>query len=323
VTASLLDRRMLIVTGKGGVGKTTVAASLAWSAAARGKRVLVCELDAKGDLLAALQGVNARSLAPLDFEPRELHRGLFAMAMDPEESLKEYLRINLRIPFVTKIGALSAAFDFLANAAPGVREIVTIGKLTYEVRERNYDLVVVDATATGHIIGQLRAPQAINELVGTGLIRSQTTWMLEMLGDHDATGLVVVVTPEETPVAESLELIERVRAETNVDVAAVVVNRVLTSSFTKQEEDRFDQLVSKDANQTAVLSGISTAAASEMIAGVALAEGLRRQSNVHLRYLQEHIGSLPYALVPRLFGEQSGLEITRTVAGLLEDELSL
>ncbi len=323
MTASLLDRRMLIVTGKGGVGKTSVAASLAWSAAGQGQRVLVCELDAKGDLLAALQGVNARSLAPLDFEPRELHRGLFAMAMDPEESLKEYLRLNLRIPFVTKIGALSAAFDFLANAAPGVREIVTIGKLTYEVRERNYDLVVVDATATGHIIGQLRAPQAINELVGTGLIRSQTTWMLDILGAHDTTGLVVVVTPEETPVAESLELIDRVRVETNVDIAAVVVNRVLTSSFTKQEEDRFDQLASKESKRTSPFSGVTVDAASQIIDGVSLAEGMRRQSNVHLRYLQDRIGSLPYALVPRLFGEQSGLETTRTIASLLEDELSL
>ena len=98
----------------------------------------------------------------------------------------------------------------MATAAPGVREILTVGKLCYEVRERHYDLVVVDAPATGHIIGQLAAPQAINDLVKVGLIRTQTDWMLDILSDPDRTGLVAVTTPEEMPVAETLELAGRV-----------------------------------------------------------------------------------------------------------------
>ncbi len=107
--------------------------------------------------------------------------------MDTEASLREYLRCNLRIPVVGRIGPLAKAFDFVATAAPGVREILTVGKLCYEVRENHYDLVVVDASATGHIIGQLAAPQAINDLVKVGLIRSQTDWMLDILSDpgHD------------------------------------------------------------------------------------------------------------------------------------------
>jgi anion-transporting ArsA/GET3 family ATPase len=327
--SSLLDRRLLLVTGKGGVGKTTVAASLAWSAAESGKRVLVCELDAKGDLLNALVGINVRSAPPLSFEPRELHRKLYAMAMDPEESLKEYLRLNLRIPFVTKIGALSAAFDFLANAAPGVREIVTIGKLTYETRERHYDLVVVDATASGHIIGQLSAPHAINELVGTGLIRSQTQWMLDILHDHEVTGLVITTTPEETPVIETLELIEKVQTQTDVDVAAIVVNRVLPSPFTDSEANQFDDLRAQlaggphTAASRPLFVNVEQEVAEQIIRGVALAEDLRRQSTTHLGHLLESIGSLPYALVPQLFGMQDGLETTRAVATVLEDELGL
>ena len=87
-----------------------------------------------------------------------------------------------------RIGPLAKVFDFVATAAPGVHEILTVGKLCYEVRERHYDLVVVDASASGHIVGQLAAPQAINQLVQVGLIRQQTDWMLDILVDPATTG---------------------------------------------------------------------------------------------------------------------------------------
>ena len=177
----LLDRRLVFVTGKGGVGKTTVAAGLALFAAEHGRRTLVCEVDAKGDVAAYFE------TGPTGFTAREVFPALWAMSMDTEASLREYLRLNLRIPVVGRIGPLAKAFDFVATAAPGVREILTVGKLCYEVREKHYDLVVVDASATGHIVGQLAAPQAINDLVKVGLIRSQTDWILDILSDPATT----------------------------------------------------------------------------------------------------------------------------------------
>ena len=232
----LLDLRLLFVTGKGGVGKTTVAAGLAQLAAEHGKRVLVCEVDAKGDVTSLFEA------PPTDFTPREIAPGVWSMSMDTEASLREYLKLHLRIPIVGRIGPLAKAFDFVATAAPGVREILTVGKLCWEVREQHYDLVVVDAPASGHIIGQLAAPQAINDLVKVGLIRSQTDWMLDILSDPRQTGLVVVCTPEEMPVNETLELAERVREETTVRMSAVVVNRVLPELFGQREEEIFEQL---------------------------------------------------------------------------------
>ncbi len=174
-TLGLLDRKLLFVTGKGGVGKTSVASALGHLAAAQGRRTLVCEVDSKGDL-ADFFGVG-----PLTFEPTEVRPGLFAMAMDTEASLKEYLRLQLKLPMLAKVGPLARTFDFIANAAPGVKEILTVGKLTWEVRERHYDLVVVDASATGHVVGQLASPVAINDLVKVGLVRNQTDWMIEIL----------------------------------------------------------------------------------------------------------------------------------------------
>ena len=228
-TLGLLDRKLLFVTGKGGVGKTWVAAALGLLAARRGLRTLVCVVDTKGDL-ADFYGVG-----PLRFDPTEVKQDLHVMTMDTEESLREYLRLQLRVPLLSKIGPLAHTFDFIANAAPGVKEILTVGKLTYEVRERHYDLVVVDASATGHVVGQLGSPVAINDLVKVGLVRNQTDWMIDILTDPAQTGVIVVTAPEEMPVSESLELIARLRDETEVDVAAVVVNRVLPELFARNE----------------------------------------------------------------------------------------
>jgi hypothetical protein len=199
---ALLDRQLLFVSGKGGTGKTSVAAALAELAVQRGKRVLVCEMDAKGALAAAYD------VRELTFQPTEVQPGLHAMVMNTEDSLREYLRLFVRIPLVGRIGPLARTFDFVADAAPGVKEILAIGKLCHEVRVRNYDLVVVDAEASGHIVAQIDAPRAIRELVQVGMVRDQTEWMLDILGDHDRTGLVVVATPEEMPVSETIELVD-------------------------------------------------------------------------------------------------------------------
>ena len=111
----------------------------------------MCEMDAKGALATAYD------VGPLRFEPTEVGENLYAMAMNTEDSLREYLRLFVRIPLLGRIGPLASTFDFVADAAPGVKEILGVGKLCYEVSEGNYDLVVVDAEASGHIVSQIGA----------------------------------------------------------------------------------------------------------------------------------------------------------------------
>jgi anion-transporting ArsA/GET3 family ATPase len=314
MAVDLLERRLLFVTGKGGVGKTTIAASLALLAAQQGKRTLVGEVDAKGNLADFFE------IGPTSFKEREVAPGLFAMSMDTEESLKEYLSLQLKVPLVARLGPLARTFDFVANAAPGVKEILTIGKFLWEVRERRYDLVVVDAVATGHITGQLAAPQGIQELVQVGLVKDQTGWMLEILGDPAQTGVVIVAAPEEMPVNETLELATRLAAETVVDLAAVVANRVLPELFGRGEEAVFDQLDEPAAE--AVLSAAVGVSVRPILAGARLAVTLRRTRGVHLAKLRAELPEgTPLLYVPYLFQRSHGARATRQVAEHLRDEL--
>lgn len=309
----LLDRKLLFVTGKGGVGKTTIAASLALLASQRGKRTLVGEVDAKGNL------ADFYETGPTEFRERQVSPNLWAMSMDTEESLKEYLSLQLKIPLIARIGPLARTFDFVANAAPGVKEILTVGKFLWEVRERSYDLVVVDAVATGHITGQLAAPSAIQELVHVGLVRDQTDWMLDILGDPAQTGVVIVSAPEEMPVNETLELVGRLGTETNVHLAAVVANRVLPELFGRGEEEVFDRL---EALPEEGLAEVVGGPVRQLLDGARMAVSMRRTRAVHLARLREELpAGTPILYVPYLFQRSHGARATSQVAAHLGEEL--
>lgn len=310
----LLDRQLVFVTGKGGVGKSTIAAALALLAAEQGKRTLVCDLDAKGDL------ADFYETGPTSFTPREVQPRLYAMSMDTEESLKEYLTLQLKLPRMARIGPLARIFEFVATAAPGVKEILTVGKVTWEARERHYDLVVVDASPTGHIVGQLDAPNAINELVQVGMVRQQTGWLIDVLSDPARTGLVIVTTPEEMPVNETIELSGRIEKETKVNLAAIVVNRVLPELFGRGEEEVFERIETPE--HAAALSEAVGSDVRPIIQAADLAVTMRRTRAGHLDRLREHVDpSIPMLYVPYLFMRSHGMRTTRQIAEALSMEL--
>jgi anion-transporting ArsA/GET3 family ATPase len=311
----VLDRRLLFVTGKGGVGKTAVTGAIGVLAARSGLRTLLCETDGSGRLATLLE------TGPLTFDAREVQPSLSALTVDTESSLREYLSLQLRVPLIARLGPFARTLDFVANAAPGVREILTIGKLGWEVRESNYDLVVVDAAATGHVISQLRAPRSMNELLGAGLVRDQTDWLIELLSDHAITGVVLVTTPEETPVAESLELMGRLDdPDVDVDLALVVVNRVLPELFGRDEEEVFDRLAASDGVDA--LEQVAGAGVATVIDAARLAVGLRRAGSVHLATLREGLpAATAMAYLPELFARAEGVRSVRQLADHLADEL--
>ncbi len=221
MSTNILEKRLVIVSGKGGVGKSAVAAGMALLAQRHGLRVLAVEMASPGGVATHL------SSGPLDFEPRELRPGLHAMRMVRSEALLEYLALQLKLPGMGRFGAVARAFDALATAAPAVREIITIGKVLWEVREDRWDMVVADAPPTGQIGSYVRAPISIAELVPTGRIRGQSAWMGETLGDPATTELLLVTLPEELPTTETVETMSWLAKEQLVPAPRIIANRVL------------------------------------------------------------------------------------------------
>jgi anion-transporting ArsA/GET3 family ATPase len=317
--AGFLDRRLVFFTGKGGVGKSTVTAATALLAAERGQRVLLVEVDAKGNLTSLFEH------PPVGFEPVEVYPGVSAMQMRTEAALHEYLRLNLHVPVFGRLGPLASVLDFVATAAPGVKEILTVGKVCWEVRESlqgraDWDLVVVDAAATGHVIAQLDSPRAIQELVAVGPVRQQTEWMVDLLSDPAITALQFVTAPEEMPVNETIELVARARAELHVPLGSVVVNRVLPEPFTRGDEPTFEALLDGPPRQR--LERDAGAGVGSVLEATRLAVSLRRSRSAHLARLREAI-ELPLLYLPYLFVRDHGLRVTRMVAEHLAGELGL
>ena len=316
---ALLDLDMLWVTGKGGVGKTSIAAALADVAARSGRRTLVCEMDAKGALAAALGEDD------LGFEPTEVSPNLHAMTMSTEDALREYLRLFVKIPLIGRIGPLAKTFDFVADAAPGVKEILGVGKLCFEVREQHYDLVVIDAEASGHIVSQIGAPKVIADLVQVGLVRDQTQWMLDILNDPARTGVAVVTTPEEMPVTESAELLQRLTAETGAHASAVIANRVLPMLFDRREQVVVEQLESALPTLTAAIGP----GAPMVLEAARLTDARRRTGAEHLRWLQTELqrdaihSDLPIVTVPELFSREPGHSVVSLIVDGLAEELDV
>ena len=217
----MLERRLLIVSGKGGVGKSAVSAALAIVAARRGKRVLAITMIQPSGLAAHL-GVDS-----LTYEPTRIRPGLFGASVDRSRALEEYLGLQLHVPRSLPMRQLSGALGVLADTAPGIREIVTIGKPIFEVLRGEWDLVIADAPPLGQLQSYLAAPQTITGLVPTGAVREQASRLEDTLSDPEVSGLLLVTTPEELAVHETREAIAHIDAERQILIAGVVANRVL------------------------------------------------------------------------------------------------
>src|SRR6185295_3185712 len=225
-----LDRRLHFVVGKGGVGKTTVAAALAQLLVRRGRRTLAVELDAAGRL-ATLLGARAPGYTPVEVE-----KELFVQAVDGKAALEEYLGLIIPVRRLLATVFSSHVYQYFVAAAPGLKELMTVGKIWYETtREENgrpvWDAVVVDAPATGHSLQYLRMPQAARDTFGAGLVQREAAKEVGLLSDARTTAVHLVTLAEEMPVAETLETHAQLVHELRMPVGHLIVNRLHRRRF--------------------------------------------------------------------------------------------
>jgi anion-transporting ArsA/GET3 family ATPase len=299
----LLEKRLIFVTGKGGVGKSTVSAALGVAAARAGKRTIICEV-AQQERISGLfqrQGVGYHEV---EIAPR-----LHAFSIDPQRALEEYLQLQIRIRPLYDLLFKNRIFTYFAAATPGLRELVTIGKvwelaqLDRKVKKApKYDLVIVDAPATGHGLGLLRTPKTFGDIARVGPVKRQADTVYEFITDRSLTAVLAVAWPEEMPVNETLDLQRRLRAELGMKLDRIILNGIYPETFSEAEAEALNERYEHGANQHAG-NGLDTVRRAALRA--ALSEYKRaRTHREQLSRLREGCGQdvveLPFLFEPAL-----------------------
>jgi anion-transporting ArsA/GET3 family ATPase len=259
--SSLLERKLIVVTGKGGTGKTTVACALGLLAARGGLRTIVVELGDRHRLPVLFMGAEPRGRSPLRDHTHpgpelpdagveiELEPNLWSISIDPDRALLEWLR-TFAGRLSARMLAASSTFHYFAAAAPGAKELVSMVKVRRLLEGQNsldgvrtaYDFVVLDAPATGHALAMLSSPRTFATIVRSGPLAEQAQGVRELLGDRSRSAYVAVAEGTEMAVTETLELEEGLRRQLDRDLDTVVVNRALPRRFTREEIGRIDGL---------------------------------------------------------------------------------
>src|SRR5437867_8043303 len=234
------SQRLVVVTGKGGVGKTTVTAALAHAAAASGRRVLAVEVG-RGPLGSLLGGIG------LGATPTRVRAGLAAASLEPEALLGDFVESVLRFRVLARRLLESTSFQVLAAAAPGLGEFLVLHRLlgwveTRRARRPAHDLVVVDAPASGHSLPLLAAPHTLRALARLGPVADLLARIERLIADPRATLVCVVTTPEELAVRETVELHRELGERLGLAVAPPIVNALPPRRFTAGDVAALDHL---------------------------------------------------------------------------------
>jgi len=307
VILDFLEKRILFVTGKGGVGKSTVAIALGIRAALEGKRTIVVEVSSTENASRVFRQ------ADVGFKEVEMRNNLWAISIDPEDSMREYVLLQLKVKAMRDLLFRSRMFTYLAAATPGLNELVTIGKiweLALDDRKlkhgRKYDLVIVDAPATGHGISFLQSPRTFANIARVGPIHTQARQLQDMINDHDHTGSVIVSLPEEMPVNETANLEAELTGDVNISVDRVIMNALYPDRYTATDLKAIKKLGRSDDEE---IRAAKKAAISQCTRTASQKEQLDRLESM----VKAPITTLPFIFKP---------EIDLSSARKLAEELS-
>jgi anion-transporting ArsA/GET3 family ATPase len=305
---------MLLVAGKGGVGKTTVSCVLALAAAAEGLSVLLCELDG-APRSARFFGIEPGPLG----EAVGARPGIAVMGVEGKAALAEYLGMIVPVRTLLRAVFASRIYEYFVAAAPGLKELMTVGKLWYEADRTDasgaplWQVVIVDLPATGHGLQYLRMPAAAREAFGAGLVNREARRLVDLLSDPERTAVVLVTTAEETPVNETAMMYRRLRDDLGMPVGVVFVNRVHASPIRPADVRRLGEVLEerRPGRGRDALRAVAARAREEL--------GWTEINASHIERLAHEI-AVPRVELPFLFSEAFGLSEIEELAALVSAE---
>jgi anion-transporting ArsA/GET3 family ATPase len=322
-----LEPKILIVSGKGGVGKTTVAAALALVAARHGRKVCMAEIDRKGTLPKLFGG------GEVTYDPRELSPGVWGLNIIPENALAEYLRVQYHMSRISRAFRSTHFVDYITTAAPGLKDILVLGKIWYLEQDRDhgggrhsFDTIIVDAPAAGHMATFLRAPQGLADAVRVGPVKRQAEWLNDMLTDPKRSRVHLVTLAEEMPVVETLETSQALDRDLGISQGIVLANGIYSSLLSDEEADEFEKIAADgnidELSEVAKAAGINLDA-DDLDALLGYAHFLRARRSIqseHLRKLKRG-ASQPVVELPFLFSAGLALPDIETLADVVEVQM--
>jgi anion-transporting ArsA/GET3 family ATPase len=299
---SLLKRNLWIVTGKGGVGKTTLAAALGLLAASEGLKVLLVETHGLSHLGELLQ------VGTVGYDPVKVRNNLSLVQINPEDAFEEYVLQQVKFKFVYDTIFKNRYVRHFIDAAPGLTELLTIGKIWALVeskaqkgKRRPYDLVVVDAPSTGHGLSLLTIPQVVVDAVRMGPLHSKAKDILDLLRNPQKTLVWLATLPEEMPVNEAVEMEEKLENQAKMEIGPLLLNGVWPTLLSPETEASF-----------------RGAAESEMLWAY---RRRRENSRFYAEKLQERLFQKQILELPLIYQTQTPLKIAEHLMAAIKSEL--
>ncbi len=263
---NIFQKRLLFVIGKGGVGKTTISVAIALAAERVNKKVLLVELG-DSDRIGNIFGKTT-----LSHKPEKIHTSIWGVRANPRAELESYIHMHISIKFIANRITNSKLFDHLSDATPGLKEAMTLGRIWRWEQKKNasnkplFDLIIVDAPATGHGLSLLRVPKTLIDMIRMGPIVEQTRIVLKLLQDKQKTGVIIVTLPEELPVNEACEFFKAVKEKLEMHVILTVLNCMYPNFFSPEEVKQVNSLLDDYLkNQNPLMTTLLKSAMAEVI----------------------------------------------------------